>query len=187
MAWPEGVVVAGGRRGWSEVAPAWRQRTTSQPTAPATARIALATTRVTAAATRRKPGWSSPALRSGVEGPARLASLLAEEPAGLDGGWLRPPARARRAARRATTAYSAVVRARRAGPAARWMLSRTTTTAARAMVSRPRVDRLGPGWSWPRMKPARATVGHHQRATDPAIRTGSEPSSASGFQPSRWG
>src|SRR4029450_5768965 len=54
------------------------------------------------------------------------------------------------------------------------MVSRTTTTAARATVSRPRYDRPGTEGSWSRTwtttarKPLTARVGHSQRASDRA-------------------
>src|SRR5215217_2049469 len=136
-----GRVVEGDRSGWSVLASAWRQRSANQPTAPVTARTALVTARITLAATRSTHGRSW--LASALAVAACLALPLA---ARVVGGWLPAVVRASRAARRATAVYSAAARARRLGPALRWMLSSTTTRAARAMVSRPRWDRPG---SWP--------------------------------------
>src|SRR5215211_4964666 len=87
------------------------------------------------------------------------------------------------------TAYSAKARVSGQGPAARWRVSNTTARAARVMGSRPRVDSPGAGWAWLKTrpatvpKPARARMGHHQRATDPATRRGRGLSSTRGFQP----
>src|ERR671912_1585706 len=69
------------------------------------------------------------------------------------------------------------------------MLSRTTTTAARATVSRPRYDRAGAEGSWSRTwtttarKPPTARIGHHQRPTDRAAWRERGPGSTNGAQP----
>src|SRR5215217_886549 len=68
------------------------------------------------------------------------------------------------------------------------MVSRTTTTAARATVSRPRYDRPGAEWSWSRTwtttarKPPTARIGHHQRPTERAAWRERGPGSTSGAQ-----
>jgi hypothetical protein len=85
------------------------------------------------------------------------------------------PVVATRVASRNTTAYSAMARARGPGPAARRMVSRTTTAAARAMVSSPRTDRPGVGSSWANAKPVTsrkpptATMNHSQRPTERTV------------------
>src|SRR5215218_1830557 len=73
------------------------------------------------------------------------------------------------------------------------MVSRATTAAARALVTRPWADRPGAGSSWSRTwtttarKPATVTVGHHQRRSDWAAWRGVGPWSTSGAHPGRGG
>ena len=135
-----GVVVEEVRLRWSVLASAWRHRSATHQAAPVTARMALVTARITPAATRSTHG------RSWLASALAVAGWLASPFVSGVAGWLPAAVRVSRAARRATAVYSAVARARRLGPAVRWMLSSTTTRAARAMVTRPRWDRPG---SWP--------------------------------------
>src|SRR5205809_138994 len=81
--------------------------------------------------------------------PARLAPVGARSTG--------TPVVATRIASRKTTAYSTRARARGPGPAARRMVNNTTTTPARAMVSRPRRDRPGAGSRRATGAPGRAT------------------------------
>src|SRR5215207_8504693 len=73
------------------------------------------------------------------------------------------------------------------------MVSRATTAAARATVTRAGPDRPGVGSSWSRTwtrtarKPAMVTVGHHQRRSDRATLRGRGPWSTNGAHPGRWG
>src|SRR5215218_8351094 len=73
------------------------------------------------------------------------------------------------------------------------MVSRATTAAARAMVTRPGPDRPGAGSSWSRTwtttarKPPTVRIGHHQRPSDRAAWRGVGPWSTSGAHPGRWG
>src|SRR5215217_5307202 len=73
------------------------------------------------------------------------------------------------------------------------MVSRATTAAARAMLTRAGPDRPGAGSSWSRtwtttaMKPPTVRIGHHQRRSDPAAWRGRGPWSTSGAHPGRGG